>query len=42
VDAVDRVDDLEDAPQAFETHLSGEFPKVVIRCNDLDDEVGRS
>ena len=32
--------DLEDAPQAFETHLSGAFPKVVIRCNDLDDGAG--
>ncbi len=31
--------DLEDAEQAFETHLSGVYPKVVIRCNDLADEV---
>ncbi|MFC7401383.1 zinc-binding dehydrogenase [Citricoccus sp. GCM10030269] len=27
--------DFEDAPEAFETHLSGTYPKVVIRCNRL-------
>jgi (R,R)-butanediol dehydrogenase/meso-butanediol dehydrogenase/diacetyl reductase/L-iditol 2-dehydrogenase len=31
--------DLEDAAAAFETHLSGRFPKVVIRCNDVPDGV---
>ncbi|MEW1980469.1 zinc-binding dehydrogenase [Citricoccus sp. NPDC079358] len=29
--------DLEDASEAFETHVSGEHPKVVIRCNDLSE-----
>ncbi|MEV1129253.1 alcohol dehydrogenase catalytic domain-containing protein [Agromyces sp. NPDC049794] len=29
--------DLEDAVQAFAAHVSGEHPKVVIRCNDLDE-----
>lgn len=27
--------DLDDAPAAFEAHMSGAHPKVVIRCNDL-------
>jgi L-iditol 2-dehydrogenase len=26
---------LEDAPHAFDVHLSGKFPKVVLRCNDF-------
>lgn len=26
---------LEDAVEAFEVHVSGRFPKVVIRCNDM-------
>lgn len=30
--------DLEDAPAAFETHISGRYPKVLIRCNDLDGD----
>ena len=30
--------DLEDAVQAFAAHVSGEHPKVVIRCNDVDEE----
>lgn len=30
---------LEQAAEAFEVHVSGRFPKVVIRCNDLDEEV---
>ena len=34
--------DLEDAPAAFEMHLSGRFPKVVLRCNDLTDVAGSS
>jgi (R,R)-butanediol dehydrogenase/meso-butanediol dehydrogenase/diacetyl reductase/L-iditol 2-dehydrogenase len=28
---------LEDAVEAFATHIAGTFPKVVIRCNDVDD-----
>ncbi|MEH3076678.1 MAG: zinc-binding dehydrogenase [Quadrisphaera sp.] len=31
--------DLEDAEEAFEVHLSGRFPKVVIRCNDVEELV---
>jgi (R,R)-butanediol dehydrogenase/meso-butanediol dehydrogenase/diacetyl reductase/L-iditol 2-dehydrogenase len=27
---------LEDAVSAFDAHLTGEHPKVVIRCNDID------
>lgn len=27
---------LDEAPQAFEAHLSGRYPKVIIRCNELD------
>lgn len=27
---------LEEAPKAFEAHLSGTHPKVVVQCNDLD------
>lgn len=27
---------LEQAPEAFATHLSGRFPKVVIACNDAE------
>jgi (R,R)-butanediol dehydrogenase/meso-butanediol dehydrogenase/diacetyl reductase/L-iditol 2-dehydrogenase len=27
---------LEQASEAFEAHLSGRYPKVLIRCNDLD------
>ena len=29
--------DLEQAADAFDAHMSGAHPKVVIRCNDLDD-----
>jgi len=29
--------DLEDAAATFAAHMSGAHPKVVIRCNDLDD-----
>ncbi|WP_448811241.1 zinc-dependent alcohol dehydrogenase [Agromyces bauzanensis] len=29
---------LEDAAEAFAVHVSGAHPKVVIRCNDIDDE----
>lgn len=27
--------DLDDAAAAFAVHISGEYPKVVIRCNDI-------
>ncbi|GAA4768951.1 zinc-dependent alcohol dehydrogenase [Citricoccus nitrophenolicus] len=30
--------DLEDAAEAFETHLGGAYPKVVIRCNHLPED----
>ncbi|GGH36933.1 zinc-dependent alcohol dehydrogenase [Microbacterium album] len=30
--------DLEDAPAAFDAHVSGRHPKVVIRCNPVPDE----
>jgi (R,R)-butanediol dehydrogenase/meso-butanediol dehydrogenase/diacetyl reductase/L-iditol 2-dehydrogenase len=30
--------DLEDAPAAFDAHLSGRHPKVVIRCNAMEHE----
>ena len=33
----DAVFDLDDAVAAFEAHVSGRHPKVVIRCNDIDD-----
>jgi len=29
--------DLDDAPEAFAMHISGRYPKVLIRCNDIDD-----
>ena len=29
---------LEQATEAFAVHVSGEYPKVIIRCNDLEDE----
>lgn len=31
------VHDLDQAAEAFEAHLGGKFPKVVIRCNDAAD-----
>lgn len=31
--------DIEDAAEAFTMHLSGRFPKVIIRCNQIDEEV---
>jgi L-iditol 2-dehydrogenase len=34
--------DLDDAAEAFEVHVSGKYPKVVIRCNDITDESGLS
>lgn len=33
--------DLDNAAEAFEVHISGKYPKVVIRCNDLDDKGGK-
>jgi (R,R)-butanediol dehydrogenase/meso-butanediol dehydrogenase/diacetyl reductase/L-iditol 2-dehydrogenase len=30
--------DLEDAAAAFDAHVSGRHPKVLIRCNDIVDE----
>lgn len=30
--------DLEDAADAFAMHVSGRHPKVVIRCNELEEE----
>jgi len=32
--------DIEDAAEAFAVHVSGIHPKVVLRCNDISDEVG--
>ncbi|KDA07023.1 alcohol dehydrogenase [Microbacterium sp. CH12i] len=29
--------DLEDAAEAFSVHVSGIHPKVVLRCNDIDE-----
>lgn len=31
--------DIEDASEAFAMHVSGRFPKVIIRCNQIDEEV---
>lgn len=33
--------DLDNAAEAFEVHISGKYPKVVIRCNDLEDKGGK-
>ena len=30
--------DIEDAAEAFAVHVSGRFPKVVLRCNQIDEE----
>jgi L-iditol 2-dehydrogenase len=32
--------DLEDAAEAFEAHVSGKHPKIVIRCNHIEDGGG--
>ncbi|GER23770.1 iditol 2-dehydrogenase [Zafaria cholistanensis] len=32
--------DLDDAAAAFEAHVSGKHPKIVIRCNPIDDGAG--
>ena len=34
------VHNLDDATEAFEVHVSGKFPKVLIRCNEIADERG--
>ncbi|MBU4466317.1 MAG: alcohol dehydrogenase catalytic domain-containing protein [Actinobacteria bacterium] len=34
--------DLEDAPEAFAVHVSGKYPKVVLRCGDVEDSMGAS
>lgn len=36
-DLTQAVFDLEDAQEAFAVHLSGRYPKVVLRCNDLGE-----
>lgn len=33
--------DLEDATEAFDVHVSGRFPKVILRCNDVPDVGGK-
>lgn len=33
-----KVFDIDDAVQAFDTHMSGKYPKVLIRCNDIEDQ----
>ncbi|WP_110588191.1 zinc-dependent alcohol dehydrogenase [Microbacterium suaedae] len=33
--------DIDDAAEAFRTHVSGAHPKVVLRCNDIADEALR-
>ena len=30
--------DLDDAAEAFAVHVSGRHPKVVLRCNDIDED----
>lgn len=30
--------DIEDAAEAFAMHVSGRFPKVLLRCNHIDEE----
>lgn len=29
--------ELEDAPRAFEVHIAGTYPKVLLRCNDIGE-----
>lgn len=33
--------DIEDAAEAFAVHVSGRFPKVILRCNPTDEEAQR-
>ena len=30
--------DLDDVKEAFAAQISGKYPKILIRCNDIDDE----
>ena len=30
--------DIDDCEAAFAAHLSGKYPKIIIRCNQLDEE----
>jgi len=30
--------DIDDAAEAFAVHIAGTYPKVVIRCNEIEDE----
>ncbi len=39
-DLTQAVFDLDDAAEAFAVHVSGRYPKVVLRCNDIADEGG--
>lgn len=34
----DQVFDIDDVNEAFQVHLSGRYPKVLIRCNKFDGE----
>ena len=40
-DLTQSVFDLEDAAEAFAVHVSGTFPKVILQCNQIDDEASR-
>lgn len=33
----DTVFDIDDGAEAFRAHISGRYPKVIIRCNDIAD-----
>ena len=34
----EQIFDIDDCEQAFAAHLSGKYPKIVIRCNRFDGE----
>ncbi len=34
----EQIFDLDDCEQAFAAHLSGKYPKIVIRCNQIEGE----
>lgn len=36
--ADDQVFELDDIQEAFKAHLSGEYPKILVRCNKFDGE----
>lgn len=39
VDAfIEKVFDIDDSEEAFEAQISGKYPKVLIRCNEIDGE----